>query len=339
MTNRKEGSLVERIIEVVIGGIIIAVFHGLYWSYFALMWLIFRPFKGTLTQTFRLKELSAKRGPIKSVMRLFCMGCGLLSFAATASSIIYLQRLFIDLPVPHPQRLFLHLLVALAGGMFYMMHRWVVTYQNDPRLQKDLSGKLAERAVSKELNRQLIGRRGAKVLHNTLLVFNAGTDDEFSAEVDHLLVTQHQVYIVETKYKSGIITISPTAARWDVAKAGATSTMRNALLQATNTLRVVRKECNLHVEAIPLVVFVGKNALIDNPSNVVQLKELSRTIQSLELDAIHHGVPSIDPDAVISQIQRFVAHDAAAFERHRRRALLAQDKAEMAAAGDAATTT
>jgi hypothetical protein len=145
-------------------------------------------------------------------------------------------------------------------------------------------------------------------------------------EVDHLLVTPKQIYLVETKYKSGAIHVETEAAQWHTSSAHGTGRMRNALLQVKQTARVLKRELDLP-EMVPLVAIVGNDTtLVGAPGNVVLAADLIKTIQAFEQVAAGEPVPV---ERVVAKLRQYVSDDFDARDRHNKRARAAQWRVEL----------
>ncbi len=134
-------------------------------------------------------------------------------------------------------------------------------------------------------------------LHDTLVVFNADLPNEYSAEVDHLFIGMHNIYLIETKYKSGVVSADANSPIWKVTKGEHSRPMRNALLQAKNTARVFSKEFNLPCKIVPIVAIRGTDvSVIEGPSNVVVATDVVKTIKAFEHSST--GSPTIHPQEI-----------------------------------------
>lgn len=187
---------------------------------------------------------------------------------------------------------------------------------------KAAAGKKAEAAVAKVLDRFTSGLT-AQTMHGTLLLFNEGLPNEFSSEIDHLLITERNVFLIETKMKSGKVNACIDLQEWEVVNGEHKSMMRNPLKQAQNTLGVLRRE--LGIEATPVVVFVGKDTrILNGPFNVVELSNLKETIKAFE-NSSETSVNAVDVVSKIKSAQRTGSNQMA---RHIKRANEAALKAK-----------
>jgi hypothetical protein len=228
-----------------------------------------------------------------------------------------------------------YLIIAVVCGMIFSMMHWIGQYARDPDVQRQMAGRKAEAHVQQVLERVAVDYPNSRVLHGALLVFQGGTAEEFSVEIDHLFVTPSNIFLVETKYKSGAITPTADAKEWRViAKDGSASTMRNALVQAKNSVNVLRRQISLPVKPIPLVVVHGAEVrLIDAPGNVITADRLPQAIAAFVMTA----TATIDPEIVLSRVRAQIATDEASMTRHVARAAQARERAELQTIVDSAS--
>lgn len=200
------------------------------------------------------------------------------------------------------------------------MHlNWLEQHHHDPQIQKIRAGRNAERYVQKIIEAVALPYPGARSLHGVLFVFHAGTENEFSAEADHLLITKNQLYLIETKYKSGTIHADARAPQWQtVCEKGNKGSMRNVLLQAKNTARVLEREVQLPCPQVPIVVIHGRQTgIVGGPANVVNVVDLIKLLDAFELG---QQPGSIKPEDVAAQLMQFASTDPGALARHIERA-------------------
>lgn len=178
----------------------------------------------------------------------------------------------------------------------------------------------------RELNINAFGK--TELLHGQVFVFNDGKSNEFSVEVDHIVVTRRHIFLIETKYKSGTIHVIADASTWATASAsGHDGSMRNALLQVKNTARILLRELKLPVSPIPIVAIYGNDVeIVGGVTNVVVTKELIDTIKRFDASEINAG--QLNPSELANL---FVAHadqSPEALDKHVNRIRLSQAKEE-----------
>lgn len=224
---------------------------------------------------------------------------------------------FAKWPSANEKEVFQYSLVTLTilGGL--LLGAWIIW--RTKAVQQKLAGLRAEEQVKRFID-EVHSEIGGHVRHGALLVFRSGMEDEYSVEIDHLLVTKRNVYVVETKYKSGRINARENAPRWTVETSHATSDMRNGLLQAKNTIDTLRRSIDAFKGArvVPLVAVVGNNVeIINGPSNVVEASNLRRVVGAFEANTKGND---IDVEAFMAAVQAHVSTDKKALVNHISRA-------------------
>lgn len=220
--------------------------------------------------------------------------------------------------------------LAFAPAALIAILHWMQAYALDPEIQKKAAGGEAEDHVRKLIEDSVVHFAGSKALHGVLLVFNQGSNREYSVEIDHLLVTRKRIYAIETKYKSGTIFALHDSPTWKVISNRGEHVMRNALKQAKNTARVLAKELTLPVDIVPIVTIYGADVTIENgPANVVPVADLIKTITAFENVCAEKDI--INPPGITDRIQACTSSDPEVNARHIERAMRAQEQAEMEA--------
>ena len=244
----------------------------------------------------------------------------------------------LTLPATHLDLIIVRLLdlcVGLAFGFLFNILHWLERYAEDPVIQKKIAGIQAERYVQKLIEKNQRDFAGARSLHGTLFVFNEGTPGEFSVEADHILITERNIFLIETKYKSGTISAGADSARWMVSSRQGEGEMANALKQAKNAAQVLQRQAALPCEVIPLVAIKGNDVnIVDGPTNVFRAENLVNVLHAFE-----HSKPRpiLDPVAVAAMLLSHIRNDKAAMERHIDRAQAARTRAEQDAIVNAAS--
>ncbi|MDQ9170139.1 nuclease-related domain-containing protein, partial [Oxalobacteraceae bacterium R-40] len=193
--------------------------------------------------------------------------------------------------------------MLLCALTFNAIH-WMEQYFHTPSFQKKLAGIAAENHVKELIHAYQRNLLASRSLHGALFVFYPGSDKEFSVEADHILLTERNIFVIETKYKSGTITANATATHWEVTTAHGDSQMRNALIQAKNAAQILARECNLPCRPIPLVAIQGKDLVISNaPTNVVRAENIWNVIDAFELNQSSPGLPPLGRTHSIGMIQ------------------------------------
>ncbi len=214
----------------------------------------------------------------------------------------------IDMPLTFPVIVALHILTTT----------YLRAYKQ-PEVQQDLAGRRAESEVNTTIRLGFPAKQGWATFENSLFVFNEGTPEEWSTEVDNIIVGQRGVYLIEAKFKSGTIQADPDASQWTVTNNERTTTMRNALDQVRNQCAALRSNLDIgRVHVIPIVAIYGNNLEIHGPSNVVPSKQLTEVVLAFEHELGAHN--AIDFPAVVQGIRDARSRDKSAMRRHIERA-------------------
>jgi hypothetical protein len=219
-------------------------------------------------------------------------------------------------------------LMSVVLGAAYLVTRWTRDICASPDFQMELAGVNAENEVKWIINRAYAtaSRENCAILHGVMLVFDEGTPNEFSVEIDHLIITRFHVFAIETKYKSGTIYANAGTNTWRVEARSGTGSMRNALNQAKNTARVLKERFSLQGEVIPVVAIVGQDVkIVDGPANVVAADSLVQVIDAFS--GAGDAVQINSPRQLAQQMLLHARSDRAARTRHITRAAEAKRKA------------
>lgn len=184
--------------------------------------------------------------------------------------------------------------------------------------EKKSKGRDAEEVIDEFIRKCLKEELGWSVRSNCLFVFNENTENEWSAEVDHIVVGRKAVYLVESKYKSGTIEADPDANQWRVTYHDKHSSMRNALKQSQNSARALKNQlCIPDVEFVPVVAFFGNQVNVIGPPNVVFYLNVTEAIMVHDESIQGAG---IDRSMVLQVIDQCLSKDPEAMVRHIMRA-------------------
>lgn len=209
--------------------------------------------------------------------------------------------------------------VALFSGLTYSLVAWIEKLHVEPEIQRLAAGLEAEVYVKGVIERLQISNPHWHSMHGVLLVFQVGTSEEFSIEIDHLLVTQHNCYLVETKYRNATVSAVGKAMEWKtVASDGRQGQMRNALSQAKQNVRVLEQQYALPCRIIPVVAIHGADTtIVDGPANVVRSDKLLDLLYAFEEVNTNY---LLRPDEIVAQVIVYRATDDVAMRRHIERA-------------------
>lgn len=221
---------------------------------------------------------------------------------------------------------------AAGAAFFYNVIHWVAKLSEDPDVKRRAAGNAAEAHVKAVIDSLGLVYPGSRALHGALLVFERKSpeDGQFSVEVDHLFVTRHNCYLLETKYRNATVHAAATATEWKTTGSdGREGVMRNALLQAKNSARVLEKQLSLPYKLVPIVVIHGEHTqIVDGPTNIVRSDRLSDLIAAFEQVETAN---TLEPAAVFARLGTFVATGEEAMQQHIERANLAKRRAEATA--------
>ena len=221
----------------------------------------------------------------------------------------------------------LELCVGLSCGLLFNILHWMEQYSENPSIQKKMAGIAAERYVQKLIEGSQKDFPASRSFHGKLFVFNEHTPGEFSVEVDHILITERNVFVIETKCKSGTLLARADSPSWKVSSPYGDTNMRNALKQVKNATRVLQRQAALPCELIPLVVIKGNDVkIIDGPTNVLATANLVNVLRAFEHGKPH---PTLDPASVTALLLPHMNDDPAAMKRHVERANAARVRSEM----------
>ena len=218
--------------------------------------------------------------------------------------------------------------ICLVAVLVFDLFVWLDDYVDDPDVQRRLAGERAEQLVCELVDGYRDQSPDARSLHGGLFVFHPGSPQEFSVEVDHLLVTRRNLFVIETKYKSGTITATAEDAAWKVEASAGSGSMRNALKQAKNAARVLQERLTLPCEIVPVVAITGNDVkIVNGPTNVVGAYDLPGTLHAFEF---MQEMRIANPEHVLVQLRKHLSTDPAARQRHIARAEAARIRGEMA---------
>jgi hypothetical protein len=304
-----------------IGYLLAGVLIVLTWSLLAaFIWA-----KKPISRTLGLEMLSASWPrmkwfyiPVKWISMVIFLGIFIQSMKELFSTHVGIDHFIVGI---------LYFGISLFLALVFVTFHWLEEYSADPEIQQRNAGIEAEVFVQKMIDVNMGRYPLSRSLHNVLFVFHSGTQDEYSAEVDHILITPKHIFLIETKYKSGTIRADVEAPTWQTSSHIGESSMRNALLQAKNTARLMQRELTHPADIIPLVAIYGNEVMIiGGPGNVVAAPDLMKAIHAFETtDA---AGPVIDPADVVDRLLRHTSRDGAALNRHIERARAAKLRSE-----------
>lgn len=282
--------------------------------------------KAPISNAFRLKSASVYWPILRWLFLPLQWAAGLYAMAALLIAIhdLYTGHLLLG---PARQAVLVFVTAPLAALVF-MIFDWAALYSADPQVRMDLAGKRAEAMVKKIIELRRPAYAPCEAFHGALLVFNRGASNEYSVEVDHILITPHNLFLIETKYKSGTIHANPDSPTWKTETDIGPGVMRNALRQVKNAARVLEKEFAHIPPIVPLVAIHGEGVtIVGGPGNVVSAYELPRAIEAFEFSSQRRA--ALNPSSVLNALQSRVSTDASDWERHIARADVVRYRAEL----------
>ena len=138
-------------------------------------------------------------------------------------------------------------------------------------------GKQGESAVFHELEST---RSSHKKIINDIVV---KTENDEMSQIDHILINESGIFVIETKNYKGAIYGSASGLHWVQRLNGKKFEFYNPIKQNASHLKRLKKILGDVYPYYSVVVFVKNNADKINIDNVIGLKDLSRYINS------HHG--------------------------------------------------
>lgn len=184
-----------------------------------------------------------------------------------------------------------------------------------------LKGFLGESRVNRRLNK--LKSNGFAVLHDLLLPFGRNT-----SQIDHLVITRHGIFAIETKNYYGKITGSRNDKQWTQKyPSGRKRTFENPLMQNAVHVKAVRRLLSKYPNTpIHSLVVFSDNADFNPTPNVVKMQNLRGAILS-RCD----GEPVLT-DAEVQDISSIISSShikgRAARRRHNSKAHLAAETAK-----------
>ena len=153
-----------------------------------------------------------------------------------------------------------HILSQFTRRLRQFLSLWVQRSKTVDDLRAE-AGLHAEEVVRQLLDAYCLENPEFRVIHNGKFEFNIHTGKPTRLEIDHLLITDKTIFIIETKYKSGEITALEFESRWSIKNGDDLSTMANALKQAKRQNSILKKHFDTNIPIVPLVAIVGNTTL------------------------------------------------------------------------------
>lgn len=162
-------------------------------------------------------------------------------------------------------------MIAFGVPVFILAYRKYVMEQK----AKVCQGGNGERYIAKLLQELPDGYR---CLHNLLLKFEG-----YTVQIDHVVISEYGVIVIETKNFRGMIYGSGENKRWTQVNKGKKRRFYSPTIQNNRHRFVISRICKLPIEkVIPITVFVGKCEL--------HLEDVGRIILSKDLLPYIYGI-------------------------------------------------
>lgn len=281
----------------------------------ALAFLMTGPFKESISRRFDVESIAIKFSKWEGLHFVVKWGAALVLSGVLIAGVneVYFAKSLNTLELVLAGILAMPVVGVCA--FLYGFMSWLTKITADPEVRRRAAGKRAEEEMRECIDLDIKDKFGGRTLHGSLLVFRAGTPNEFSVELDHVLVTRKNLYLVETKFKSGTIQAKDDEPEWAVETSHGVTYMRNALTQVKNSASVIRRELNLSIPVIPLVAIVGNDVnVVDGPSNVLAGERLLWAVEAFEQNSAANAV--YQPDEIIGKLKAARMTDRAAFLKH-----------------------
>ena len=135
-------------------------------------------------------------------------------------------------------------------------------------------GKLGERSVSKRLKR--LDNNKYKVINDVILKTSRGT-----SQIDHLVVSNYGIFVIETKNYQGWIVGSENADNWQQIIYNKKNFFRNPIKQNYGHIKAIEEnlKVNNKIEYISIIVFMNRCDLkVNTTTPVVYVYDLLKEI-------------------------------------------------------------
>lgn len=135
-------------------------------------------------------------------------------------------------------------------------------------------GKLGERSVAKRLKR--LDKNKYKVINDVILKTSRGT-----SQIDHLVVSNYGIFVIETKNYQGWIVGSENADNWQQIIYNKKNFFRNPIKQNYGHIKAIEEnlKVNNKIEYISIIVFMNRCDLkVNTTTSVVYVYDLLKEI-------------------------------------------------------------
>ena len=142
--------------------------------------------------------------------------------------------------------------ITIKKRLFQLLPGWIKQRSSLDDLRAE-AGLHAEEVVRHVLEAYCLANPECRVIHNGKFEFNVHTAKPTRLEIDHLLITDKTIFIIETKFKSGEITALEFEPRWVIKNGNDMRTMANALKQAKRQNSILKRHFDSNLPIVPLV--------------------------------------------------------------------------------------
>lgn len=154
-------------------------------------------------------------------------------------------------------------------------------YRGKKRIEREEN--VGEAAVRKLLT-NYCRKSTAHLLNNITLEYRDGT-----TQVDHILLTQNGILVIETKHYSGWLFVNEEQRKWTQVIYKVKNRFQNPIIQNKKHLMAVRRLLDFIPEeqVKGLVVFTGDAEFkTEVPENVIELHQLENFVDTMQLGSI-----------------------------------------------------
>lgn len=161
----------------------------------------------------------------------------------------------------------------------------------------NIKGWIGEKKVEKEINKI----RNTKILNNITLKIDGKT-----TQIDHIIISNYKIYVIETKNYSGRIQGGLKFKQWIQYIYGAKFKFMNPHNQNYKHIQFLKNYIK-DQKIISLVCFVNDNKFVgDKPDNTYNLKELIDFINKDIIDCDIKNIKKIDKDDIYDTIENYM---------------------------------
>jgi len=172
--------------------------------------------------------------------------------------------------------------IALAASIVIVLISFGFGFYRGKK-RKEREENVGEAAVRKLLT-NYCRKSTAHLLNNITLEYRDGT-----TQVDHILLTQNGILVIETKHYSGWLFVNEEQRKWTQVIYKVKNRFQNPIIQNKKHLMAVRRLLDFIPEeqVKGLVVFTGDAEFkTEVPENVIELHQLENFVDTMQLGSI-----------------------------------------------------